>query len=85
MIFALLVLYELQCTAHLNAIRLHIFLQSQFIQLLCVGNTIVSHDGVGEGQDLPSITGVCQSFGIAGEMIEKNIKMLKVSIKLNLQ
>ena len=48
----------------LYALRLHVSPEAQFIHLLGVGDPIVPHYGVGEGQDLASVAGVCQRLRI---------------------
>lgn len=54
-----------QCTLpYLDSLRLHIFPEAQLIQLLSVWNPIVSDNRVGQGQDLTSVAGISQGFGI---------------------
>lgn len=51
---------------HLDALGLHVFPEAQLIQQMGVRYTVVAHGGVGEGQDLPSVAGVCERLGIPG-------------------
>lgn len=69
--------------SYLDSLRLRIFSQAQLIQLLGVGNPIVSYNRVGQGQDLASVAGVCQGLGIptAGKQQNKCATILRCDEK----
>ncbi len=50
--------------SNLDALWLHMFSQAQLIQLLGVGYPVVSHNRVGQGQDLTFVAGVSQGLRI---------------------
>lgn len=60
--------------SYLDALGLHVFSQTELIQLLGVGHPIVAYNWIGQGQNLTSVTGVSQGLGIAkvGEQQEKS-------------